>query len=933
VTKADLLDAVWPETHVTEAVLTVAIGQLREVLGDDTRRPRFIETVHRRGYRWIGTLAATADGRTVELPLSTQHPELSTPIVGRDEALAEIEAAFARACAGQRQLVFVTGEPGIGKTALVDAFIASVTAARPTVRIGRGQCVDAYGAGEAYMPVLEALDALVRSPHGNELIAVLRRYAPTWLVQIPGVLASHELDELRRSLAASTSDRMIRELLAASEVLGAEVPAIFVVEDLHWSDHATNALLAAFAVRREAVKLMVLATYRPVDAVVQSHPIAALKRELAAKRLCTEIALDGLDESAVSQYLSARFPTHSFPSELSASLQSQSGGNPLFLINAVDDFVQRGWLREKNGGWECAVPPEAILEAVPEGTRQMIESRLDQVPPDNRDFLEAASIIGTSFSTQSLAAAMARDAVEVERECSTLARLGRFLERGRDLRWPDGSEGTEYGFRHALYRQVLREYVEPTRRQLLHRRIAERMEAGYGNDTPEVAGPLALHFELGGDLIRAVRYLRQAAAVAESRFAHREAIEHLRHGLALLDGIPSTEERDSEELAIQVALISPVFAAGSVGTPDVGAIAERIRTLTDKRATSIEVLQGLGSLLTWHSARGELIQAQAVCEYALQRCTEVSGSDIFVAITRGRQGLFQCLCGNPTQGIENIKESTALPDMLPMFPVELGITATADAGFCWCVLGQPLRGLEMARGALRRAVASKHPPTLGYVAGNLLRMGVLLGDNEVVQETAAAIGEISERFQVIRWQGLSQIGAGWVGLESGDAAAVDLIRRGRQQLLDLSFHLYQPFYIAMEATALIRCTLYGDAELLLSDTLAAVGDRDERWCEAELHRLRGEVMACSTNPSDQRRRGTKRAPAAVGAEQCFRNAIELARSQQAKWWELRACVSLARLLRAQRRRDEAREALSGAFAGFSEGFDLPDLRQAKQLLD
>lgn len=163
VTKHELLDAAWPDTHVSDGVLTLAINQLREAFGDDARQPRFIETVHRRGYRWIGVVEAPAEGsRTLRRPGSgATHGTASTlPVVGRDAALAQLEQAFAIAANGTRQMVFVTGEPGIGKTTLLDEFVRRLGAT--TFSLVHGQCVDGYGTSEAYMPLLEAVERLCR---------------------------------------------------------------------------------------------------------------------------------------------------------------------------------------------------------------------------------------------------------------------------------------------------------------------------------------------------------------------------------------------------------------------------------------------------------------------------------------------------------------------------------------------------------------------------------------------------------------------------------------------------------------------------------------------------------------------------------------------------------------------------------------------------
>ena len=227
VTKEELLEAVWPETYVTDAVLKVRIGELRKALGDDVKAPRFIETAQRRGYRFIGkVMTETERWRDDHSP-----PRL---VVGRTAELAYLQSCLAPVLGGQRQIVFVTGEPGIGKTTLVEAFLRGADA---SLLIARGQCLEQYGGGEAYLPWLDAFSRLCREREG--CIALLRRHAPMWLVQMPWLLDEEERAALQRETAGATRARMLREMAEAIEALTAETPLALALEDLHWSDYST----------------------------------------------------------------------------------------------------------------------------------------------------------------------------------------------------------------------------------------------------------------------------------------------------------------------------------------------------------------------------------------------------------------------------------------------------------------------------------------------------------------------------------------------------------------------------------------------------------------------------------------------------------------------------------------------------------------------
>src|SRR5215510_11385656 len=285
VTKDELLEVVWSQTHVSEAALAVCIREIRQALGDHPRTPRFIETVHGRGYRFLATVTVadhlpetreTALLRRLPPPASRVAPPRARLrpglLVGREAEFAHVQQWLAQALRGERQVGFVTGEAGIGKTALVEAFVEHVGGA-VALWLGRGQCIEQYGAGEAYLPVLEALGRLCRGPEGQRFLALLGQHAPSWLVQMPALLGAVERNALQRRGHGATRERMLRELAEAVEILTAEQPLVLVLEDLHWSDDATLDWIAYVARRRQAAQLMVIGIYRSMEARVHKHPV------------------------------------------------------------------------------------------------------------------------------------------------------------------------------------------------------------------------------------------------------------------------------------------------------------------------------------------------------------------------------------------------------------------------------------------------------------------------------------------------------------------------------------------------------------------------------------------------------------------------------------------------------------------------------------
>ena len=524
VTKEELLEGGWPHTHVSEAALAGCIRELRQALGDHPRRPRFIETVHGRGYRFIAAVTV-ADQLPVALPL----PVSPTPpplLVGREAELVQLQRWLAAAWRGERQLGFVTGEAGLGKTTLVEAFLASVRS-EGGLWISHGQCIEHYGAGEAYLPVLEALVRLCRGPMGQSVMALLRQHAPSWLVHMPTLLSATERDALQQWGLGATQERRLRELGEAVELLTATRPLVLVLEDLHWSDTATLEWLAFMARRREQARLLVLGTYRPMEVLVRAHPLRGVIQELQRHRQCEELSLASLTEAGVAAYLAVRGAGWALPEGLAPLIHRRTGGNPLFMVSVIDALVRQGALREGADGWTVPGGLAALAVGLPESLQHLIEHQLGQVSPQDVQVLEAASVAGVEFSAAAVAAGVTLEALDVEARCAALARRQQFLQARGTAEWPDGTVAARYGFIHALYQEGVYERVPAGRRVWLHQRIGARQEAGYGAQAWEIAAELAEHFERGRETRRAVQYRWQAGRTALQRSAHQEAIAHL----------------------------------------------------------------------------------------------------------------------------------------------------------------------------------------------------------------------------------------------------------------------------------------------------------------------------------------------------------------------------------------------------------------------
>ncbi len=547
VTKAELLEALWAGTHVQDSVLKVCIREIRRALSDPARAPRFIETLHRRGYRFVGRIGVSGGSRDRGARLRG--------FVGREAEIVEMQGRLERSLLGERQVVFVTGEAGIGKTSLVEAFQERAAGA-PFIRIARGTCLEQYGAGEAYLPVLEALGRLSREPGSMGLAALLRRHAPTWLIQMPALLSEDDRYRLRREIIGATKERMLREMAEAMEALAAEAPLILVLEDLHWSDYSTLDLISSLARRREPARLMLIGTYRPSEVLLSHHPLEAVKQELLMRRRCHELRLTYLQEGAVAEYLTLRYPDAKLPGELARSVHRRTDGNPLFMVNVVEYLASRNLIGVPDPGSDLQKVLEEVETGVPESLRQMIEMQIDRLPASEQSLLEAASVAGLEFSALAVAAGQEVSPPATEEACGAIARRGQFLRPTGIGSLPDGTVSARYGFIHPLYQNVLYHRIPLARRLRLHQRIAERGIAVYGRRVGEIAAELAVHFEQARDYRSAIQHLRGAADNAARRYANREAVGHLTRAFDLVNRLPGAE-RGSLQTAIleQVGMV------------------------------------------------------------------------------------------------------------------------------------------------------------------------------------------------------------------------------------------------------------------------------------------------------------------------------------------------------------------------------------------
>ena len=609
VTQEQLLEALWPDTFVQPEVLRRYILEIRRVLEDPAKAPRFIETLPKRGYRFIAPIESDAGAPA---PPATPAAPPSN-LVGRDAELSELSFCLRAAAGGQRQTLFVTGEPGIGKTSLVDAFHAR-TARTGGVRIARGQCVEGFGGKESYYPVLEAFGLFMRDPEGAALPAVLAAHAPTWLIQFPALVGKDERERLRREIVGATHERMLREICEALEVFTADHPLLLVLEDIHLADDSTLDLVSALARRRVPAKLMLLATYRPADVILSRSHLKELKQDLLIHRLCRELSLSPLTREEVAAYLNGEFPASQLERDLSGLIHESSDGNPLFMVALLERLLRQGRIAREGNEWVLTVPLGQIDPGVPETLQQMLEMQLEHLSASEQHLLRSASVSGRRFLAWAVAAMTETGEVPVEQACEGLCARQQFIRSAGTQRLPAGAMSAQYEFKHSLYREVLYSRLPPTQRQQFHLRLAERAESMGAAQDPALASEMAAHFEAGHDLARAARYLAANAELAALRFAHADAIQMLRHALDLSAYLPAGD-RPNLEIAILERLSDVLYAQGDMAqSAEVDFLVARVAEKAGLKAAEIRAWTRVARALAFQDPE----RCIAVCEKAVE---------------------------------------------------------------------------------------------------------------------------------------------------------------------------------------------------------------------------------------------------------------------------------------------------------------------------
>ncbi|HKS56914.1 MAG TPA: AAA family ATPase [Steroidobacteraceae bacterium] len=903
--KEDLLDAVWGHRHVSESVLKTTISQVRTALSDPAAKPRYIETASRRGYRFIGVvLGAPIPARPASQPQPTAHSDLKPaaaesrpPMIGRTAPLAKLHAAWQGVLNGKRSVFWIAGDAGVGKTTLVEQLISEL----PNTTVIRGQCVEQYGAGEPYLPILEALSALSRSH--PEFPRMMREIAPTWLVQLPWLLPEEERASLYRDLSGANQERKVREI---SELFGrftAQHPVLLLTEDLHWSDSATLRLLDHFARRTSSARLMWLGTYRLMQIVAESHPLKELRHELRLHRLCEEVVLDPFSEVEVAEYLHSRLPDAGIQEALIHKLHDHTGGLPLFIANVIEDLASPA-------AW-----------SVPESLAGAIEKQIARLSPETQRLLEAASFCGVEFRVATVAEVLEQDRQAITQLCDELAQRQYWLQHVAIIDLPDGSLDAHYSFRHALYRHVFYQRQGASTRVQMHRRVAAALERGRSAGIGVTAAELASQHEAGLAYAAALRYYAEAARSALGHFAPQEAINITSHALSLLSRCPEGPER----LELEFALVSVRGLACAqqfgLASTDAETAYRRVLELIDLLPFAPARAQVLNGVAWMHYSRAQYADALQLSE-RIESLAFTHDDPVLVVTACGLLGVIHTMRANYQEALRYLQRGVEiceqLGDNIPRagFVADPVVVMRANLAIPLMHLGY----IDQARAQMDAAVMRARQR--GELMGRTIALWcaamfeMRMRRPERVAEHAQALRKVVEEHAIGQAYGPSRWIAGWADAYRGDP------QEGLRLIIEGFEHNKRLGMVSGGSEVLGYAV---EAAVLAKDWDAAQNYLDQA---RELGRRYGERILYNYHFLLQSFIDSGRGDMAA-ARRSLESGLAEARSQGSLWMEIRLLAQVCELPDATQA-DFA--ALKEVYERLPEGFSTAVISRARELL-
>jgi class 3 adenylate cyclase/predicted ATPase len=837
-----------------------------------------------------------------------------TKFVGRQREIEALKYAAEQAKGGRGQIVAAMAEPGVGKSRLFYEF---------KVRSAAGWMVlegfsVSHGKASAYLPVIDLLQSYFkivgeddhrtrRAKVTGNVLTLDRSFEDT----LPYLFALLDIVESEDPLAQMDAQiRKRRTLEAIKRILLRESlnqPLMVFFEDLHWIDEQTQELLNLLVDSIGTAKLLLLVNYRPE----YSH-------HWNNRTYYTQLRLDPLGKESAAEMLSALLGDGKDLIPLKRLIIERTEGTPFFMEEIVQALLEDGVL-QRNGTVKLAKSMNAVK--VPATVQAILASRIARLPPGEKELLQTLAVIGREFALSLVRRVVGgRKDGELERMLATLQRAEFIYEQ-------PATGDTEYTFKHALTQEVAYNSLLIERRKQLHERAGQATELMFADRLDDHLDELAHHFARSDNVAKAVEYLQRAGQQALQRSAYADAINSLSAAIDQLQKCPDGPERIQREVLLQLAVGPALSAVKGYAAPEVERAFTRARELCERLGDPPELFPSLFGQWNVHLVRGVLRRAYELAEQVLQRAQSAHEPALLLC-AQVALGDTTFWMGDFLSAREHMEMAAKVYDperdrllIFRYFGVDFGVMCQSYMAHSLWNLGYPDQALKHVNEALALAQRLSHPLSLAY-AENFVAVLRQLG-----REARAAQGSVEGVIALCAEHGFTEVLAyatvirGWELAQQGrNEEGIEQIQEGLAASRATGAELTRPSFLCLLAEACMETGRLDDGLSALTEALAAADEHENRCYEAEMHRLQGALLLRQHDSN------------AAQALSCFQRAIEIARRQSAKSWELRATTSLARLLAKQGRRDEARAMLAEIYVWFTEGFDTADLKDAKELL-
>jgi DNA-binding SARP family transcriptional activator/predicted ATPase/class 3 adenylate cyclase len=865
---------------------------------------------------------------------------LRAALIGRDEEFAKLKDAFVRVLEGQGQIVTLVGEAGVGKSRLV-AELKEVALAPDDGRIIplwlEGRCLE-LGTAASYAPFIDILQGhfawgaqddnrrrrehILSSLHEMVGRGDLPEERSEEIYPLLCRLLSVRLeDEWQERLEGDSPEQIRRQTFVAIYdffvALSQQQPVLLVFEDLHWADDLSLDLISLLMEGLRLGPMFLLCVYRPEREHKCWH-LGTIASQKCRERY-TELRLRELTLQQGQQLVESLLTTEVLPPTVKNLILNRSQGNPFFIEEVVRSLIDKGIIYHDDGYWRAQQEVDSVV--IPESVQSVILSRLDHLDLELKSTLQVAAVMGRVFRRRVLKHASQRGA--------GLENALRELEDYALIYQERSVPEAEYSFKHVLTQETVYRNILRRHRQGSHVRVAEAIEALYPENLEEYYEQLAYHYEEGGNAEKAIEYLHKAGSKALYSSANEAAIAHLTRGLELLKTLPETPERIQQELDLQIALGVPMAATKGYTAPETEGVYSRARELCGQVGETPLLFPALYGLWRLYAVGTRLQTAHELAKQLMVLAQTAQNSALELEAHRA-MGCTLFHLGELVSARTHLEQGIALYNPRRhrlhsfLYGHDPAISCLAYVSWTLWLIGYPDQGLKSANELLALAQDLAHPFSLGYALAHCALFHQFQGKVEKAQQLAKAAITLSTEQGFPFWLAMGTVLQGWALTEQGrEEEGIAQMRQGLATWQATRIGIYQSYYLALLAKACERVGRVKEGLRLLTEALTIVDEIGERTFDAELYRLKGELLL-KRNESDKD---------IHDAETCFQRAIEIARHQSARSWELRAATSLSRLWQKQGKKEQARELLQETYNWFTEGFDTADLKEANTMLD